>query len=77
MARSLALDFYPDLIILGPSFSDGEQSAFIEDLHESEPGLSVLCLKFNLVDPTILLTACKSILTGQPGCNKVRSLRAS
>jgi DNA-binding response OmpR family regulator len=76
-AKSLSLDLVPDLIILGHSFSDIEQAAFIEELHESHPGLHVLCLKYSLVDPAILLTACKSIFSGQPGCTRVRSLRAS
>jgi DNA-binding NtrC family response regulator len=76
-ARALSLDLCPDLIILGDSFSDGEQEAFIEEVHESQPGMSVLCLKFNLMDPALLLSACKSILSGQPGCTRVRALRAS
>ena len=73
----LSLDLSPNLIILGHSFSEGEQTSFIEKLHESQPDTCVLCLKFGLIDPTMLLTECKAILSGQPGCARVRSLRAN
>jgi len=76
-AISLSLDISPNLIILGHSFSDGEQASFIEELHESQPGIRVLCLKFGLVDPMMLLSECKTILLGQPGCPRVRSLRSN
>jgi hypothetical protein len=67
----------PDLIILGNTFSDAEQADFIEEVHESQPGMLVMCLKYNLIDPTMLLAACKSIFSRQPGCACVRLLQAS
>jgi CheY-like chemotaxis protein len=75
-AISLSRDLSPNLIILGHSFSAGEQSAFVEELHETQPGTCVLCLQFGLVDPMMLLAECKSILSAQPSCTRARSLRA-
>jgi DNA-binding NtrC family response regulator len=76
-AICLALDLSPGLIILGHSFRDDEQTAFIDQLHESEPGMRVLCLKFNLTDPLLLLKECESMLSSQPGSMRVRSIRAN
>src|SRR5215472_1386445 len=67
-AISLSLDFSPNLIILGHSFSDHEQDAFVDELNECQPGTSVLCLKFGLVDPMMLLRECRAILSAHPGC---------
>jgi hypothetical protein len=73
----LSAGFDPDLIIVGHTFSDLEQEAFVEELHESQPGMRVLCLKFGLMDPAILLRECKLILSAQPSCANVRLLQAS
>jgi DNA-binding NtrC family response regulator len=76
-ARSLSDDLDPNLIILAASFSDLEQQIFVEELNETQPGLAVICLKFGVVDATMLLSECRSILSSQSTCTRVRSLRVN
>jgi|SRR5215813_3590147 len=66
-AFSLALDHHPDLVILGHSLSPIQQGEFAEALHESLPGMHLLCLREGITQPTDLLQKCKAILSGHPG----------
>jgi hypothetical protein len=75
-AIALSFDMTPNLIVLGDSFSDDEQAAFVDELHECQPGIWVLCLKSG-VEPASLVEQCRSILTGEPASAKVRLLQAS
>jgi PleD family two-component response regulator len=76
-ALSMSFDLSPDLIILSDAFAEYEQFEFVDELHESQPDISVLCLRLNVIDPQILVAECRSILSRQPGCGRVSSLRAS
>lgn len=80
-ARSLgdavcaAVNSRPNLIVLEQSFSEREQAAFVDCLHESHPGIHVLCLGSGDISTGDLLSECRSILTGQPGGEKVHTLK--
>lgn len=78
LPNAMALSFYtaPNLIVLGDSFTDAEQAAFVDELHESQPGIWVLCLKSS-VKADSLTEQCRSILSGEPGSAKVRLAQAS
>jgi DNA-binding NtrC family response regulator len=76
-AACLAGDSRPNLIVLEPSFSEREQVAFVDCLHESYPGIHVLCLRSGDASTEDLLWECRSILMQQPGGKKVHTLRNS
>jgi len=65
LAISLTHSLRVNLVILEEGFSDCEKAAFIEVLHESHPGLCVLCLGHGYIQPDLLLVECRSILTAQ------------
>ena len=76
-AVCLAADSRPNLIVLEPSFSEREQVAFVDCLHESHPGIHVLCLDSGDISTEDLLSECRSILMRQPGGQKVHTPRHS
>lgn len=76
-AKNLSFERSPDLIILGNTFSDAEEADFIEEVHEYQPDMLVMCVKYNLIDPTMLLSACRSTFSRQPGSSRVRLLKAN
>lgn len=77
LRRAVAIIFSvkPDLVILEQSFTEGEKTAVIEYLHESYPDIQVLSLQYGDVRPDLLLKACGSILSGQPGSRTVHNIQ--
>ncbi|HTD55613.1 MAG TPA: hypothetical protein VK670_09535 [Silvibacterium sp.] len=70
LAVDRAFMYRPELIVLDPSFTDIEQTAFIDCLHETDPAIQILCLRCP-IPPRTLLRECKSILTAHPGSENV------
>jgi len=66
-AVSLTFSMQPDLIILEQSFSERERSAFIDCIHGCYPNIPVLYLQYGVARPSLLINACKRILTTQAG----------
>ena len=72
----LASRMRPEIVILGHSFQPEEQAALIEELHETMPGLLVICMRVGGVTPELLLGACAAASDGHPGSQRVRVLGA-
>ena len=72
----LSFDIRPNLIVVGDSFTDEEQAAFVDVLHECQPGICVLCLKSGM-EGAHLVDQCRAILSEEPGCTRVRLSQAS
>jgi hypothetical protein len=64
----------PEIVILGHSIQPEEQAALIEQLHETLPGLLVICMRVGVVAPERLLRACAAARDGHPGSQRVRVL---
>jgi len=72
---SLALRIHPDLVILEESFSDHEQMAFVECLHESHPDIYVLRLGPGAISTEELVSEGRMVMSGHPGSERVRCLK--
>ena len=59
-----------NLIVVDKSFTEAEQKAFVDCLHESHADIHVLALRDSLA-PQFLLADCKSILSEHPGTANV------
>ena len=70
LAVSLALKDRVSLIVVDKSFTEAEQEAFIDCLHESHADIHVLRLRESIA-PQFLLADCKSILSAHPGAANV------
>jgi hypothetical protein len=57
--------------IIGRTFSPEEQDDFIDRVHEGNPSVFVLCLRFGLTQPRALLTAVMNCFATQPGGSRV------
>jgi CheY-like chemotaxis protein len=73
---AMASRMRPEIVILGHSFQPEEQAALVEELHETMPGLLVICMRVGVVTPELLLGACAAASDGQPGSQRVRVLGA-
>lgn len=77
LGRAVALVFSlkPRLVILEESFTEGERTAFVDCLQENHLATQVLFLQSGDVRPEMLLAACRSIFSAQPGSNLVHTIR--
>jgi DNA-binding response OmpR family regulator len=64
----------PEIIVLGHSIQPEEQASLVEQLHETMPGLLVICMRVGIVHPARLLGACAAARDGHPGSQRVRVL---
>jgi hypothetical protein len=61
-ALKQAAELQPELIILGHSFDEQEQTEFIEQLEKVQSNVSVMCLRLGILRPPDLLRECESLL---------------
>jgi hypothetical protein len=61
-----------DFVVIGDTFTATEQDDFIEQVHETNPGLCVICLRNGMVEPETLLDVCLTCLCSQPGAEQTR-----
>ncbi len=71
---SIALRIHSDLVILEESFSDHEQVAFVECLHESHPDICVLRLGPGAISTEELVSECSLVMSRHPGGERVHTL---
>ena len=53
-----------EMSIIGHTFSPGEQDQFIDRVHESNPGVCLLCLRFPMTHPQELLKLVRNCFAG-------------
>lgn len=71
MTSALQLAAHCQMSIIGHTFNPHEQDDFIERVHESNPGVFILCLRFALTQPQELLKAVSACFAAQPGGSRV------
>jgi hypothetical protein len=71
LISAVQLASHCQMSIIGHTFSPDEQDDFIEQVHEGNPSVFVLCLRFGLTQPRALLTAVNNCFDAQPGGSRV------
>ena len=71
MASAVPLASQSQMAIIGHTFSPAEQDEFIDRVHEANPSVYILCLRFGLHKPKELLTHVASCFASQPGGSRV------
>jgi hypothetical protein len=59
------------MAIIGHTFTPAEHNDFVERVHEVNPGVYLLCLRFGLVQPHTLLTYVTNCFAAQSGGSRV------
>ena len=77
MTSAVQLSAHCQMSIIGHSFSPVEQNDFIERVHEGNPSVFILCLRFGLTQPNALLKAVGDCFTTQPGGSRICILEES
>jgi hypothetical protein len=71
LISAVQLSSHCQMSIVGHTFSVDEQDDFIDQVHEGNPSVFVLCLRFGLSNPRALLTAVNNCFAAQPGGSRV------
>lgn len=71
MASAVPLASNCQMSIIGHTFSPAEQDEFIDRVHESNPSVFILCLRFGLVEASMLLTHVANCFAAQPGGSRI------
>jgi hypothetical protein len=71
LISAVQLSSHCQMSIIGHTFSPDEQDDFIDQVHEGNPSVFVLCLRFGLTNPRALLTAVNNCFAAQPGGSRV------
>lgn len=77
LTSAVQLAAHCQMSIIGHTFTPTEQDHFIACVHESNPSVFVLCLRFGLTDPQALLKAVADCFTTQPGGSRICVLEPS
>jgi hypothetical protein len=71
MTSAVQLGAHCQMSIIGHTFSPWEQDDFIERVHEGNPSVFILCLRFALTQPQALLRAVEDCFAAQPGGSRI------
>jgi hypothetical protein len=71
LISAVQLSSHCQMSIIGHTFTPEEQDDFIDRVHEGNPSVFVLCLRFGLSQPRALLTAVANCFAAQPGGSRV------
>jgi hypothetical protein len=71
LTSAVQLSSHCQMSIIGHTFSPEEQDDFIDRVHEGNPSVFVLCLRFALAQPRSLLTAVNNCFAAQPGGSRI------
>ncbi|HTF64511.1 MAG TPA: hypothetical protein VK638_17650 [Edaphobacter sp.] len=77
LISAVQLSSHCQMSIIGHTFSPEEQDEFIDRVHEGNPSVFILCLRFGLSQPQALLTAVANCFDTQPGGSRVCILEES
>jgi hypothetical protein len=71
LTSAVQLSSHCQMSIIGHTFSAQEQDEFIDRVHEGNPSVFILCLRFGLSQPQALLTAVATCFASQPGGSRI------
>jgi CheY-like chemotaxis protein len=71
MTSALQLAEQCQMSIIDHTFTPNEQDEFIDRVHEYNPCLFLVCLRFSLTQPQELLKVVSDCFAGQPGGSRV------
>jgi DNA-binding response OmpR family regulator len=77
LTSAVQLAEHCQMSIIGHTFNPAEQNDFIDQVHEANPSVFILCLRFGLTDPKELLKAVTDCFTTQPGGSRICVLEPS
>lgn len=71
LVSALALAPHCQMSIIGHTFAPAEQNSFIDSVHEANPSVFVLCLRYGLAQPDVLLKHVENCFRAQPGDSRI------
>ena len=71
LSSAVPLASQSHMAIIGHTFTTAEQAEFIDSVHEANPSVFILCLRFGLHKPEELLTHVADCFAAQPGGNRI------
>ncbi len=71
LTSAVQLSSHCQMSVIGHTFSPEEQDYFIDRVHEGNPSVFVLCVRFGSIQPRALLTAVANCFAAQPGGARV------
>ncbi|MFL6426905.1 MAG: hypothetical protein ACJ71S_01580 [Acidobacteriaceae bacterium] len=71
MTSAVQLAEHCQMSIIGHTFTPREQDEFIDHVHEANPSVFVLCLRYALSEPEELLRAVRDCFAAPPGGSKI------
>lgn len=71
MASAVPLASQCQMSIVGHTFTPVEQDEFIDRVHEANPSVFILCLRFGLHKPKELLKHVSTCFGAQPGGSRI------
>jgi CheY-like chemotaxis protein len=77
LTSAVQLAEHCQMSIIGHSFQPNEQDSFVDRVHEANPSVFILCLRFGLTDPGALLKAVSDCFATQPGGSRICVLEPS
>lgn len=77
LTSAVQLAEHCQMSIIGHTFTPTEQNDFIDQVHEANPSVFILCLRYGLNDPNALLKAVAGCFTTQPGGSRICVLEPS
>jgi hypothetical protein len=77
LTSAVQLSAHCQMSIIGHSFTPAEQEDFVDRVHEGNPSVYILCLRFGLTNPKALLQAVTECFTTQPGGSRICILEES
>jgi hypothetical protein len=77
LTSAVQLAAHCQMSIIGHTFSPAEQDEFIDRVHEANPSVFILCLRFGLTRPNGLLKAVEDCFRTQPGGSRICVLEES
>ena len=77
LTSAVQLAAHCQMSIIGHTFSPTKQNEFIDQVHEANPSVFILCLRFGLTDSKELLKAVTDCFATQPGGSRICMLEPS
>ncbi|MGB9415098.1 MAG: hypothetical protein WCB58_02205 [Acidobacteriaceae bacterium] len=71
LVSAIALAPHCQMSIIGHTFAFAEQNDFIDSVHEANPSVFVLCLRYGLAQPSVLLKHVEDCFRAQPGGSRI------
>jgi hypothetical protein len=71
LTSAVQLSAHCQMSIIGHTFSPAEQDEFIDLVHEANPSVFVLCLRYGLAQPSTLLMHVQDCFGAQPGGSRI------